>query len=87
MVTGAAGRHYPAGRQIGLPILGLKNVGRDWSNLAGQYVGRNDSAAHKVVPGYIPRQDWQNALQEDPLAGLLGPMQKPVPKLTPATGL
>jgi len=39
------------------------------------------------VPGYIPRQDWQNALQEDPLAGLLGPMQTPIPKLAPATAL
>ena len=39
------------------------------------------------MPGYIPRQDWQNALQEDPLAGLLGPMQTPIPKLTPATDL
>jgi hypothetical protein len=37
-------------------------------------------AAHKSIPGYIPRQDLQNAVQQDPLAGLLGPMQKPPPK-------
>src|SRR3954466_3172857 len=73
--TGATG-----GRRIGLPLLGLKNVGGDWSNVAGQYVGPNDMVAHKSVLGYIPQQDFQNAVQKDPLAGLLGPMQKPAPK-------
>src|SRR2546423_9824172 len=38
--TGATG-----GRRIGLPLLGLNNVGGDWSNLAGQYVGPNVIAA------------------------------------------
>src|SRR5579871_3877755 len=50
------------------------------SSPAGQYVGPNDMVARYTMPGYIPRQDWQNALQQDPLAGLLGPMQKPAPK-------
>jgi hypothetical protein len=36
--------------------------------------------AHNTIPGYIPRQDWQNAVRQDSLAGLLGPMQKPAPK-------
>jgi hypothetical protein len=66
--TGATG-----GRTVGL----AKNVGGDWSALAGQYVGPNDMRAHKLIPGYIPRQDWQNAIQQDPLADWLGPMQKP----------
>jgi hypothetical protein len=70
--TGATG-----GRRVGLAMMGLKNVGGDWSNLAGQYVGPNDMTAHKSIPGYVPRQDWQNAIQQDPLADLLGPMQKP----------
>jgi hypothetical protein len=73
--TGATGGHT-----VGLPLAGIKNVGGDWSNLAGQYVGPNDMGASKLVPGYIPRQDFQNAVQKDPLAGLLGPMQKPAPK-------
>jgi hypothetical protein len=29
---------------------------------------------------FTPRQDVQNAIQQDPLAGLLGPMQKPAAK-------
>jgi hypothetical protein len=66
--TGATG-----GSTVGL----AKNVGGDWSALAGQYVGPNDMRAHKLIPGYIPRQDWQNAVRQDPLAGWLGPMQKP----------
>ena len=45
--------------------LSRHRVGGDWSNLAGQYVGPNDMAAHKSVPGYVPRLDWQNALQEE----------------------
>jgi hypothetical protein len=73
--TGATGGH-----SVGLPLASLKNVGGDWSNMAGQYVGPNDMVAHKSVPGYIPRQDFQNAVQQDPLAGLLGPMQKPAPQ-------
>jgi hypothetical protein len=47
------------------------------SGLAGQYVGPNDQIAHNTIPGYIPRQNWQNAVRQDPLAGLIGPMQKP----------
>ena len=73
--TGATG-----GRRIGLPIFGMSNVGGDWSNVAPGYVGPNDMSAHKSVPGYVPQQDWQNALQQDPLASWLGPMQKPAPK-------
>jgi hypothetical protein len=69
--TGATG-----GRTVGL----AKNVGGDWSSMAGQYVGPNDMRAHKLIPGYIPRQDLQNAIQQDPFADLLGPMQKPAPK-------
>ena len=69
--TGATG-----GRTVGL----AKNVGGDWSSMAGQYVGPNDMRAHKLVPGYIPRQDWQNAVRQDPLADWIGPMQKPAPK-------
>jgi hypothetical protein len=72
--TGATG-----GRRVGLGFMSAKNVGGDVSNLAGQYVGPNDMRAHQLIPGYIPRQDWQNAIQQDPLAGLLGPMQKPEP--------
>jgi hypothetical protein len=75
--TGATGGH-----RVGIGILAQKNVGGDWSSQAGQYVGPNDMAAHKTVPGYIPRQDWQNAVRQDPLADLLGPMQKP-PTPTP----
>jgi hypothetical protein len=48
--------------------------------LAGQYVGPNDLIVHNTIPGYIPGQDLQNAIRQDPLAGLLGPMQKPTPK-------
>jgi hypothetical protein len=73
--TGATGGH-----RVGIGVLAQKNVGGDWSNMAGQYVGPNDMAAAKTIPGYIPRQDLQNAIQQDPLAGLLGPMQKPTPK-------
>ncbi|TFW55801.1 hypothetical protein CT676_38505 [Bradyrhizobium sp. MOS001] len=54
---------------------------------AGQYVGPNDMTAHYLSPGYIPRQDWQNAVRQDPFAGLLGPMQKPTPRQPePASG-
>ena len=60
--------------------MGLSKVGGDWSNLAGQYVGPNDMAAHKSIPGYVPQQEMQNAIQQDPLADWLGPMQKPAPK-------
>ena len=73
--TGATGGH-----RIGLAMMGVKNVGGDLSNLAGQYVGPNDMRASQLAPGYIPQQDWQNAVQKDPLAGLLGPMQKPAPQ-------
>jgi hypothetical protein len=73
--TGATG-----GRRIGFGIASVKNVGGDVSNLAGQYVGPNDMRASQLVPGYIPRQDWQNAVQKDPLSNLLGPMQKPTPQ-------
>jgi hypothetical protein len=37
-------------------------------------------SAHQVVPGYIPQQDWQNAVQQDPLSDYFGPMQKPAPQ-------
>jgi hypothetical protein len=67
---------WRGGRRVGL----AKNVGGDVSNLAGQYVGPNDLAAHKLIPGYIPRQDWQNVVRQDPLADLLGPMQKSAPQ-------
>jgi hypothetical protein len=50
------------------------------ASLAGQYVGPNDLIAHNTLPGYIPRQDWQNAVRQDPFADLLGPMQKPAPR-------
>jgi hypothetical protein len=70
----------PTGATGGRTVGAAKNVGGDWSALAGQYVGPNDMRAHKLIPGYIPRQDWQNAIQADPLAGMLGPMQKPAPK-------
>jgi hypothetical protein len=50
------------------------------TTLAGQYVGPKDMLAHNTLPGYIPRQDWQNAVRQDPLEGLLGPMQKPAPR-------
>ena len=69
--TGATGGH-----RVGFGPFALKNVGGDVSNLAGQYVGPNDMAAHQLIPGYIPRQDLQNAIRQDPLAGLLGPMQQ-----------
>ena len=65
---------------MGFGISAAKNVGGDMSSLAGQYVGPNDMRAHQLIPGYIPRQDLQNAIRQDPLAGLLGPMQKPAPK-------
>jgi hypothetical protein len=79
--TGAIGGH-----RVGLAMANVRNIGGDVSNSAGQYVGPNDMAANKLIPGYIPRQDWQNAVQQDPLAGLLGPMQKPVPKPMPTPG-
>jgi hypothetical protein len=79
--TGATGGH-----RVGLAMANVRNIGGDVSNLAAQYVGPNDLAAHKLIPGYIPRQDWQNAVQQDPLADLLGPMQKPAPKPMPAPG-
>ena len=72
--TGATGGH-----RVGFGITAARNVGGDFSNVAGQYVGPNDMRAHELIPGYIPRQDWQNAVRSDPLAGLLGPMQKPAP--------
>jgi hypothetical protein len=71
--TGATG-----GRRIGFGLASVRNVGGDNSNLAGQYVGPDDMRAHQLIPGYVPMQDLQNAIQQDPLAGLLGPMQKPV---------
>jgi hypothetical protein len=46
-------------------------------DLAGQYVGPKDAIAHDTIPGYVPQQNWQNAVKADPWAGLLGPMQKP----------
>jgi hypothetical protein len=73
--TGATGGH-----RVGIGPFAQKNVGGDWSNVESQYVGPNDMAAHRWLPGYVPRQDWQNAVQQDPLAGLLGPMQKPAPQ-------
>jgi hypothetical protein len=57
------------------------------ATLSGQYVGPNDMVAHNTIPGYIPRQDWQNAVQQDPLSDLLGRMQKTAPKQTAASGL
>jgi hypothetical protein len=50
------------------------------TTLAGRYVGPNDMLAHNLVPGYIPRQELQNLVKQDPLADLLGPMQKPAAK-------
>jgi len=76
--TGGTGGH-----RVGFGISTAKNVGGDLSNLAGQYVGPNDMRAHQLIPGYIPRQDLQNAIRQDPLASLLGPMQKPAPDLQP----
>jgi hypothetical protein len=73
--TGATG-----GRRVGLAMANVRNIGGDQSNQAGQYVGPNDMAAHKLIPGYVPRQDWQNAIRQDPLSDWLGPMQKPAPK-------
>jgi hypothetical protein len=73
--TGATGGH-----RVGLAMANVRNIGGDVSDLAGQYVGPNDMRAHQLIPGYIPRQDLQNAVQQDPLAGILGPMQKPAPK-------
>jgi hypothetical protein len=66
--------------RVGLALANVRNIGGDVSNLAGQYVGPNDMAAHHLIPGDIPRQDLHNAVQLDPLAGLLGPMQKPAPQ-------
>jgi hypothetical protein len=80
--TGATGGH-----RVGLAIANVRNIGGDLSNLAGQYVGPADMAAHKLIPGYIPRQDWENAVQQDPLAYWLGPMQKPAPQQPAPTGL
>ena len=76
--TGATGGH-----RVGIGPLAQKNVGGDWSSMEGQYVGPNDMWAAKTIPGYIPRQDLQNAIKQDPLAGLLGPMQKPAPQPQP----
>jgi hypothetical protein len=76
--TGATG-----GRRLGFGLATIHNAGGDFSNLAGQYVGPNDMRASQLIPGYIPQQDWQNAVQRDPLAGLLGPMQKPAPPQQP----
>jgi hypothetical protein len=73
--TGATGGH-----RIGFGLGTVKNVGGDMSNLSGQYVGPNDMRAHQTIPAYVPQQDWQNAVQKDPLADWLGPMQKPAPK-------
>ena len=73
--TGATGGH-----RVGLALANVRNLGGDVSNLAGQYVGPNDMRASQLAPGYIPQQDWQNAVKQDPLAGLLGPMQKPAPQ-------
>jgi len=78
--TGATGGH-----RVGLAMANVRNIGGDVSNSAGQYVGPNDMAASKLIPGYIPRQDWQNAVQQDPLADLLGPMQKPAPRPMPGS--
>jgi hypothetical protein len=50
------------------------------TSLVGQYVGPSDMIAPNTIRGYIPRQDWQNAVRQDPLSNLLGSMQKPVPK-------
>jgi hypothetical protein len=48
-------------------------------NLAGRYVGPKDMIAHNVMPAYVPRQDFENAVRQDPLADWLGLMQKSVP--------
>jgi hypothetical protein len=81
--TGATG-----GRRIGFGIASIKNAGGDFSNLAGQYVGPNDMRASQLLPGYVPRQDWEKAVAQDPLAGWLGPMQKPASPQQPVpTGL
>lgn len=49
-------------------------------DLSGRYVGPRDMILHQVYPGYVPRQEFENAVQQDPLADWLGPMQKPAPK-------
>jgi hypothetical protein len=56
------------------------------TSVAGRYVGPNDMIAHNTIPGYIPRQELQNLVRQDPLADLLGPMQKPAPKPMSASG-
>ncbi|BBZ98232.1 hypothetical protein BRDID11004_08590 [Bradyrhizobium diazoefficiens] len=81
IATQAANR---ARRSAGMPALPSQSSD---NGIAGQYVGPNDMTAHYLSPGYIPRQDWQNAVRQDPFAGLLGPMQKPAPKQPePASG-
>jgi hypothetical protein len=47
---------------------------------AGQYVGPNDLGKALHLPGYVPQQELQNLIDRDPLAGLLGPIQKPAPR-------
>jgi hypothetical protein len=46
-------------------------------SLAGRYVGPRDMIKHNTMPAYVPRQDFENAVRQDPLADWLGPMQKP----------
>jgi len=82
-VPGAVARQLPS--YASNRLLGLKPGDPGYTDppkspeadLAGQYVGPKDMIAHQTIPGYIPRQNWANALKQDPLAGLLGPMQQP----------
>jgi hypothetical protein len=74
ITTYAANR---ARRSAGMPAIPSQSSD---NSIAGQYVGPSDLLNHYLVPGYTPRQDWQNAVRQDPFAGMLGPMQKPAPK-------
>jgi hypothetical protein len=51
---------------------------------AGQYNSPQDMTTSFLLPGHVPAQELQNLIRQDPLAGLLGPMQKPAPQ-QPAT--
>src|SRR5258707_11563407 len=68
---------WPDGRNRWEDRRAREKCRRDGSALAGQYVGPNDMRAHKLIPRYIPRQDWQNSVRQDQLSDWFGPMQKP----------
>jgi hypothetical protein len=54
----------------------------DDDSFAGKYAGPWDMFTHFLGPGYVPQQELQNLIDRDPLAGLLGPIQKPAPRPT-----